>query len=79
MSKTRQREAAKVQTPADMWARLNKLQRATLDVMGEEEPVGAPAHVIQALVDWWLVVPRARGHVLTHWGIQTRDHGRANP
>ena len=76
-SRTREREAAKIHTPAQMWAKLTKQQRSALDVMGVEEPIGVPYHTLQALIDWWLIVPRASGYVLTHWGIQTRDHGRA--
>ena len=76
MSVTRYREASKVQTPAQMWARLTPLQRKTLDVMGEEVPVGAPWSALQSLIDWYLIVERKQGFVLTEWGKQTRDYGR---
>lgn len=76
MSKTRAREDRKVNTPAQMWARLTPLQRRTLDAMGDEHPVGAPWHALLALIDWGLIVERKQGFVLTVWGKQTRDYGR---
>lgn len=78
-SRTRRREAVKIDTPQAMWQRLTKHQRAALLVLGEFEPVGIPWATLQGLIDWYLVVERKSGWVLTAFGVQTRDYGRANP
>lgn len=76
MSKTRLLAATKAHSAADIWRRLTARERAVILCAGVEEPIAAPHTVIQSLTGWGLLVPRARGHVLTRAGLQVQEHGR---
>lgn len=76
MSRTRTRAAAKVRTDAELWQRLKPSERAVMLCAGTEEPIAARHRVIQSLVAWGLMVPRARGHILTRNGAQLQRYGR---
>lgn len=76
MSRTREREARKVHTPAQMWARLSARERASLMAVTDDGSVAIPNDIAVSLQSWWLITATRAGPALTAWGRQTQEHGR---
>jgi hypothetical protein len=74
-STTRDREDGKVRTEAQLWARLRSAERIVVLACVGDEPIAAPYQVLQSLERWGVLVPTARGFVLTDAGVRLRDFG----
>lgn len=75
-SRTREREAAKINSPAQMWSRLSTRQRAALLAVTEDGSVAIPNAESVTLTEWWLIRATRSGPALTVWGAQVQQHGR---
>lgn len=76
MSRTREVAARKVNTPAQMWAKLNAKQRAALMAVTADGSVAIPNAENVTLTEWWLIRATRSGPALTAWGAQVQEHGR---